>query len=382
MESDYEEVKVKEKTAKDFIDDLNLGLNLDEKMQTAAGECIAFGNSFWWKPEGKLDDLEILPLTAVEKIFRNERGKFEKTKETTAAKINDKLGYKLTTAYGGNIIPPDHMIHFRWHPVNNEAFGSGVMRKLCAPMDVGDGEQRKAFFQIKGRIINASDQILEKSAASNELWNFPGKDDEDVKAWAKLIKKLPKKGARFTTNVEGANVLSIVPEVLRGWNQVVELILGEYILGLGSPVAKAMTTPGYTEASIKGAIELHEKMLIMPLQRFLKRRIEENLWTPSLKTGGFEPIKAGVRLNWGFEEKLEVETMEVIHAWETGLIRTGEARTILIEAGGWPLEKLEERVPVGPAGVLSDTEWDVIHRVIRESVLRNVRRKQADARLG
>ena len=51
-------------------------------------------------------------------------------------------GYKQTQTYRGLTLKPEDVVHFRWDPVNGEAFGTGLLRTLLESLRVSGGETR------------------------------------------------------------------------------------------------------------------------------------------------------------------------------------------------------------------------------------------------
>jgi len=50
-------------------------------------------------------------------------------------------------------------------------------------------------------------------------------------------------------------------------------------VGGQTPIPKLLTTPGFTEASANAAVEVAERH-VMSLQRFIKRNVEKEIFTP------------------------------------------------------------------------------------------------------
>ena len=105
---------------------------------------------------------------------------------------------------------------------------------------------------------------------------------------------------------------------------------------------RLFTTPGFTEASARAALEAAERKT-MCLQRFIKRTVERELWYPVLREAGYRPLEAGVRLNWGQPEVPELRVEDMLKAWETGAIRSDELRKMLVKSG-WELTEPEKPV--------------------------------------
>ena len=78
-------------------------------------------------------------------------------------------------------------------------------------------------------------------------------------------------------------------------------------------------------------------MLIDPVQRMVKRRVEREIFAVILKQGGFDPVKAQVRLNWGNPETPEITAADLIGAASGNLIRPEEFRKNAVKILGWEL---------------------------------------------
>ena len=102
---------------------------------------------------------------------------------------------------------------------------------------------------------------------------------------------------------------------------------------------RLFSTPGFTEASARAALDLQE-MLIKPIQRYVKRQVERDIFSPVLRQAGFEPAEAQVRLNLGSPELPKIETADMLRAAELGLIRPEEFRKNAVKFG-WELWEKE-----------------------------------------
>jgi len=307
--------------AKRVVDRFNERVNMDGLLQVTAREVIGFGNSFWERiAPGDLRSLRVLPIASIERIRRTAQG------EPTA--------YVQSSSYGGGSLRPEQVIHFRWNPVNSEAEGCGLLRTLAEGLGTGDGA-RDPFYRMKARIQQAMMEQFEKFSAPNELWIFPRLSRDDTHAYARQVKKVPRRGARFVTNVEGAQVRQVVAERHRGFDGYVENIINDYILGLQTPLPKLFTTPGFTEASARAALDVAERK-VRSLQRFIKRIVEREVFAPLISQAGLDPEAAGCRLNWGQPTAREAELSDMLKAFELGAVRRDELRKNLAK-GGWDL---------------------------------------------
>lgn len=101
------------------------------------------------------------------------------------------------------------------------------------------------------------------------------------------------------------------------------------------------STPGFTEASARAALDLQD-MLIDPIQRMVKRRVEREIFATVVRQNGQDPAKAAVRLNWGSPETPEIIASDLISAAEKNLIRPDEFRKNAVKILGWELREPEK----------------------------------------
>jgi len=310
--------------AKQVVDEFNESVNLDGLLQIGAREVVACGNSFWEKIEpNRLEQLRILPLTSLEKIVRDQYGNVQ--------------GYRQTPSYGGKTLAPERIIHFKWNPVNGEAFGTGVLQSLCETLSF-NGETRMSFLEMKARIEKAMSEIFEKYAGPDELWLFPGVSAEKLAEYQSLIKSKPKAGARFVYDRADADIKTVTVDPRARYEAYVEHILNQVYLGGQTPLPKLFTTPGFTEASAGAALKIAERK-VMALQRFIKRIVEREIFVPVIQQAGLNPKLANCRLAWGMEEKPEIKLEDWIRLAEISAeygipyVRAEEVRKNLMNFG-------------------------------------------------
>lgn len=321
MNEEYTE-KSEGKKAKEIVDDFCEEANLDVVLQDTAKYLVGWGNAFWWlgNPK-KIEFLKLVPIEIIEKIHFSE---------------GEVSRLVLEWHREPKEIEGDESIHLAYNCLTAEPLGIGILYSLCVPLNIGNGDTREPFFQIKGKIHKGMAEVIYKWGAPNELWILPGLSKAKLEEAHKTIKNLPMKGARFTTNAKDARVYPIVAERMRGLDFYVETLEDEFVLGLETPLAKLVTKTGFTEASANAALEIAERR-VSALQRFLKRSVERFLFDRVVEQAGLDPAQAQVRLNWGMEDKPEYEIADVLRGFEVGGITSQELRKILIELG-WPLE--------------------------------------------
>jgi hypothetical protein len=102
-----------------------------------------------------------------------------------------------------------------------------------------------------------------------------------------------------------------------------------------TPLPRLFSTLGSTEASARAALDLQD-MLIKPVQRYIKRQVERELFLPIITQAGLDPVKAKARLNYGSPETPELNPSDLITAADKGLIRPEEFRKNAVKFG-WEL---------------------------------------------
>lgn len=129
----------------------------------------------------------------------------------------------------------------------------------------------------------------------------------------------------------------------------IDHILNQFYLGCETPLPRLFSTPGFTEASARAALDL-QGMLIKPIQRYVKRQVERDVFDVVLSQAGFDPAEAQVRLNWGSPETPEVNVADMLKAAEQNLIRPEEFRKNAVKLFGWELweESPEDSVHTRP----------------------------------
>ena len=122
-----------------------------------------------------------------------------------------------------------------------------------------------------------------------------------------------------------------------GFSKYIDHMVNQFYLGCETPLPRLFSTPGFTEASANAAVDLQD-MLIRPVQRYIKRKVEREIFASVLLQQGFDPSLAKVRLNWGTPIVPEVLMSDLISAATAAvpLIRPEEFRKNAVKAG-WEL---------------------------------------------
>jgi hypothetical protein len=329
--------------AKRVIDQFNEDVNLDALLCDMARVLIACGNDFWLKiiPE-RLTNLHRLPVDAVEKIEQS-------FLQENSLKIPYKVeGYKLRSSYGGENLEPKGVIHWRINCLGSSGFGTGVLQVLLHSLTFYS-DRRPAYAWMKAKIERIMPKIFEKYAGPDVLALLEKADEETIQKFEKVIKSRSDEGAWLFYSGKG-DIKPITLDPRARFEYYVEHIINQFYLGCETPLPRLFSTPGFTEASAKAALEL-QSMIIKPLQRYIKRQVERTIFAPVLAQAGFDPVEAKTRLNWGAPKTPEINVADMLKAAEIGLIRPEEFRKNAVKFG-WELwEELQPETSLEGARV-------------------------------
>jgi len=313
--------------AKEVVDVFNESVNMDALLCDMARMLIACGNDFWLKltPQN-IKALHRLPIDAVEHI---EQSYLEKT-----LKIPYKTeSYKLRYSYGGENLAASAVVHWRINCLDYSGYGTGVLQVLLHSLAF-QSHKRPAYAAMKARIERIMPRIFEKYAGPDVLALLERADDDTIERFQQAIKNLGEEGAWLFYNGKG-DIRPVTIDPRARFEYYVDHIINQFYLGCETPLPRLFSTPGFTEASANAALEL-QNMLIQPVQRYIKRQVEHELFTPVLEQAGLDPLKAQVRLNWSPYKTKEANPSDLLKAAEQGLIRQEEFRKNAVKFG-WQL---------------------------------------------
>jgi hypothetical protein len=324
--------------AKAAVDAFCEEVNLDGLLHDMAIRLIACGNDFWLKlSPDKLTEFVRMPIDCVEKININSVSGFSIPYKTKS--------YLLKSIYRGSLkegeVNRDSVLHWSINQNCNTGFGVGLLQVLLYTLTI-DNNTRPAFAWMKAKIERLMPKIFEKYAGPDVVVGLPGAKTETITKFENAVKNRPEEGVWLFHGLKDANVsaVSIDPRA-QGFTFYIEHMVNQFYLGCETPLPRLFSTPGFTEASARAALELQD-MLIDPVQRMIKRRVEREIFAIVIRQAGFDPDKACVRLNWGSPESPEIIAADLIsaataQAGSVPLIRPEEFRKNAIKILGWEL---------------------------------------------
>ncbi|MEM3357048.1 MAG: hypothetical protein QW166_04390 [Candidatus Bathyarchaeia archaeon] len=319
--------------AKRVVDKFNENVNLDALLCDMARILIACGNEFWLKitPE-RLTELHRLPVDAVERIEQSYI-------QNGTLKIPYQIeSYKLRQSYGGESLKPEAIIHWRINHLGFSGFGTGVLQVLLHSLTF-QSDRRPAYAWMKAKIERIMPKIFEKYAGPDVLALLEKADEATIQKFEKAIKSRSEEGAWLFYSGKG-DIKPLTLDPRARFEYYIEHIINQFYLGCETPLPRLFSTPGFTEASAKAALDL-QSMLIKPIQRYIKRQVEREIFNPVLAQAGLNTAEAQVRLNWGSEKAPEIVIADMLKAAELGLIRQEEFRKNAVKFGWQLWEKPE-----------------------------------------
>jgi hypothetical protein len=317
--------------AKATVDKFCEDINLDGLLNEMAKPLIGCGNDFWLKlaPQ-KLTDAIRMPEDAVQRIGLS---------TVPDLKIPYKVtGYQLKSTYSGdkgNELKPEAVIHWRLGGDIQSGFGTGLLQVLLHTLSI-ENDKRPAYAWMKAKIEKLMPKIFEKYAGPDVLASVPDAKDPTIKQFESAIKNRSEEGTwLFYSGKTPAKLDPVTIDPRARFEYYIDHMVNQFYLGCETPLPRLFSTPGFTEASANAALDLQD-MLVKPIQRYVKRQVEREIFAAVVAQSGFDATKAKVRLNFGSPETPELNPADLIKAAELGLIRSEEFRKNAVKFG-WEL---------------------------------------------
>jgi hypothetical protein len=321
--------------AKAAVDRFCEDVNLDGLLNDMAKPLIACGNDFWLKlaPE-RLADVLRMPVDSVQRIGLS---------SVPNLKIPYKVtGYQLKATYSGNTgneLKPEAVIHWRLNGDVPSGFGVGLLQVLLHTLTV-DTDKRPSYAWMKAKIEKILPNIFVKYAGPDVVVQLEGQKEDTIKKYESAIKNRPEEGQWLFSGAKSVGVYPVSIDPRARFEYYIDHMVNQFYLGCETPLPRLFSTPGFTEASARAALDLQD-MLIKPVQRYIKRQVEKEIFAVTVSQAGLDADKAKVRLNFGSPETPELVPSDLIKAAELGLVRAEEFRKNAVKFG-WELWDTKE----------------------------------------
>jgi hypothetical protein len=246
-------------------------------------------------------------------------------------------GYQLRPTYGGtagNELKPEAVIHWRLSGDVPSGFGVGLLQVLLHTLQV-DTDKRPSYAWMKAKIEKILPSIFTKYAGPDVVVQLEGQKEDTIKKYESAIKNRPEEGQWLFSGAKSVGVYPVTIDPRARFEYYIDHMVNQFYLGCETPLPRLFSTPGFTEASARAALDLQD-MLIRPVQRYIKRQVEKEIFAVVVAQAGFDAAKAKVRLNFGSPETPELVPADLIRAAELGLVRSEEFRKNAVKFG-WEL---------------------------------------------
>ena len=334
VDESYEKAADAKKAVDGFCEDVNL----DGLLNDMARRLIACGNDFWLKLKpDRLADLVRMPVDAVEEVKLKYVEGFKIPWKAEGYVLKGGInGYSGSDTAEGRTLKPEAVLHWRLNSVYPSGFGVGLLQVLLHTLTV-EGNKRPSYAWMKSKIEKILPNIFVKYAGPDVVVQLEGQKEDTIKKYESAIKNRPEEGQWLFSGAKNVSVNAVTIDPRARFEYYIDHIVNQFYLGCETPLPRLFSTPGFTEASAKSALELQD-MLVRPVQRYVKRQVERDIFMPVLTQEGYDFAQAKVRLNWGSPETPEVTLADLIAAATASppLIRPEEFRKNAVKFG-WEL---------------------------------------------
>lgn len=288
----------------------------------------------------KISGLYMLPMSSFTKIERDESG--------NPVKYIQQWGGRAKT-----IDTPEIILHFRYNPVDEDAFGEGIGQAMARPgkgyeTEAGNVRKSISIFEMQER-MNDDISLLLHSGLPRYLITFPGAEDDfltDAQSRFETLDTLE----HLVVNAEG-KVERIALDTQGKFDSFIRHVSDQVTTGTMSPLIRLWSSMDFTFASSKEATDAMDPS-VQHFQRMHKRFDERGIYWPVLTQNGIDPKVVKLRKNWGIDEKPKLEMDHIMKLLEMkaagGLptVKDEDLVNMLVEAGAKIVQQKPEMEPI------------------------------------
>ncbi|MDW8043910.1 MAG: hypothetical protein RMJ30_06725 [Nitrososphaerota archaeon] len=313
-----------------------------------ARDVVLSGNAFLnLVPRGKVNTIHYVPLSSVRSVVRGPDGR----------------PLKYVQSWHGRTVELDaeEVWHLRFNPVDEGAFGEGLVNHLARPgvgySVRGRTVRRPPLLEVKERIDNAARVLVEKYPQRSVFVVPRAARDSFKEAYEQAMV-----GQDLVVDFD-VKQLEVKVDSRTRFYELIEHLDRQVVTGLRNPLIRLITYTGFTYASAQAAIETLEPEVAL-LRDFLSSQYEEMISTV-LRQHGIDPGPSGVRLVFGEPQAPSWDVKDVIAAARGDdrnppIISVEEAREML-RLAGWRLQggqpEASQRTYCLSGGFLREQGW-------------------------
>ncbi len=116
--------------------------------------------------------------------------------------------------------------------------------------------------------------IFTKYAGPDVVVQLEGQKEDTIKKYESAIKNRPEEGQWLFSGAKSVGVFPVTIDPRARFEYYIDHMVNQFYLGCETPLPRLFSTPGFTEASARAALDLQD-MLIKPVQRYIKRQVEK-----------------------------------------------------------------------------------------------------------
>jgi len=317
-------------------------------------EKIGAVNKIGTPVEGKLMNVDLMDMRIVDNVIRDPK---DPNKIKYIVQNDNKPEIK-------RMVPYENIIHWRLFGYSKNALGIGLYHSLAVPQYSQDGEAISLLDDMK-KLRESFPRIIKKFASPKEIYIFPNENEPFVKQKGIDIKAMKDGESMFTNKDFIHKEFTIDPRSRH--ERYIDMIQLWYEIGVQSPVAKMLTTPGFTEASAKEVRELVEER-VRSIQDDLRGIVEEQIINQILLTHEKNPEEEEIVFHFGQPDLPDFDIAQVLQSAFTRtpngqpLVTWEEAREMLRQSG-WNL-KADKDINLEPTNNPQLQEGDSLKPII------------------
>ena len=281
----------------ELINDFAEDWDLDTLNQKLSRDIWASGNGFLNKVSDDVNPFAgvyILPLSSFTKIYRDEHGDVTKFIQNWGGR-------------GDLPVVPGDILHARWLPIDEGAFGEGIGQSMARKgvgyeTEGGTTVKRESWFQAAEKIEDVSIKMI-YAGLPRYFGFFEGEGAtepfiDDVNTAMNKLDPLQ----HFMSNVKGS-IQTVSLDTQNRFDSFIRYIDDQIVSGTMSPLIRLWSSLNFTYASSKEAVDAMFPLIQMN-QRFHKRFIERMIYAPLIAQEGYDVKKANAKLHWGQEDPM------------------------------------------------------------------------------
>ncbi|MEM0451110.1 MAG: hypothetical protein QXO17_06040 [Nitrososphaerota archaeon] len=297
-----------------------------------ARDLVLSGNAFVnTVPAGRITTLHYIPLSSIKRIVTGPDGRPVRYVQHWHGRVAE--------------LSAEEVWHFRYNPIDEGAFGEGLVNHLARPgvgyQVKGRSVRRPPFLEIKERVDNAM-RILVEKYPPRSVFRVPRAAREAFReAYEQAMI-----GQDLVVDFD-VQQLEVKMDSRTRFYELIDHLDRHVVTGLRNPLIRLITYTGFTYASAMAAIETLEPEIAL-LRDYLGEQYGR-LLEKVLRQHGIDPGPSGVRVLFGEPQAPSWDVRDVIEAARGDernppIITVEEARELLRMAG-WKLKGSAELEP-------------------------------------